>query len=89
MHKLIGGDEVNDNHSLAIVGLILKRNYPELAKKDVKYRVFENDDQSKNEPDKCLTVMPFGAQTPLSKCCKMTICFKIIKDVGGKVACME
>ena len=30
-----------------------------------------------------------GRDCPLSKCCKMPVCFQFSKDIGGKVICLE
>ena len=30
-----------------------------------------------------------GKDCPLSRCCKMTVCFQFSRDIGGKVICLE
>ena len=34
-------------------------------------------------------VILLGKNCPLSKCCKMTVCFQFDREIGGKVICME
>jgi len=34
-------------------------------------------------------VILLGKNCPLSKCCKMTVCFQFDREIGGKVLCME
>jgi hypothetical protein len=34
-------------------------------------------------------VLLLGKNCPLSKCCKMTVCFQFDREIGGKVICME
>jgi len=34
-------------------------------------------------------VVVLGKNCPLSKCCKMTVCFQFDREIGGKVICME
>ena len=33
--------------------------------------------------------VPTGVDSPLSKCCKMSMCFTFTKDLGGKVLCLD
>ena len=42
-----------------------------------------------DEEKEIFNVILLGKNCPLSKCCKMTICFQFNKDIGGKVICME
>lgn len=35
------------------------------------------------------SVVLLGKECPLSRCCKMAVCFQFTKDIGGKVICME
>ena len=42
-----------------------------------------------DENKRVFNVILLGKNCPLSKCCKMTVCFQFDREIGGKVLCME
>jgi len=35
------------------------------------------------------SAVPTGGSAPLSKCCKMSLCFQFTRQLGGKVVCLD
>lgn len=61
----------------------MKSHWTCLKNKNLNYKIaFDNEKNVFN------TVL-LGKNCPLSKCCKMTVCFQFNSDIGGKVLCMD
>jgi len=81
MNKILGFTDQANYYVREIMQSIIYMKFPDIRKNQVKMKVYAEGDS--------ITAVPFGKQTPLSKCCKMTLCFQAVNGLGGKVVCME
>lgn len=82
-YQSFGDFNVATDYQRTIIRDFMIQHWPQIKKKPLTFRI------AFDSVKKVFNVILLGKNCPLSKCCKMTVCFQFDREIGGKVICME
>ena len=82
-YQSFGDFNVATDYQRTIIRDFMVQHWPQMKKKPLTFRI------AYDAVKKVFNVILLGKNCPLSKCCKMTVCFQFDREIGGKVICME
>jgi len=78
-----GDFSASTEHQRSIIRDFMLGHWPAMRKKPLNFKIAYDSHK------RVFNVILLGKNCPLSKCCKMTVCFQFDREIGGKVICME
>lgn len=79
----LGQSDIVSAQQSMLIEEFVQASWPVFARRKMVWKVVFNTDKE------VFNAVPTGSKAPLSKCCKMSLCFQFTRYLGGKVLCLE
>jgi hypothetical protein len=79
----LGNADLVSAYQSSLIEKFISDSWSVLARRKIVWKVVYKPDAE------VFNAVPTGSNAPLSKCCKMSLCFQFTRHLGGKVICLE